>query len=290
MIYDYCILGAGISGALIAEKIESFGKSFCLIDKGRSSGGRLSCKRMGSIYFNHGLQSFDCNLQNRKWIKELIEEKSLSKLAPYKILVPANQVVKKILRQIPVHTNEEIVKITYQNSLFSIQSKSDTEWSAKKVICTFPAPQALKVFGNHLTAQQSTLLESFLYTKRLICFTDTKIAQDLNSDYKIDISADFSMISFSEKVSEKYFEQSDTEIKINLKNNYSNLFINTEMEQLTIKKWRYANCNHPLLQKHIVDKNNHLFLIGDYFGAPTDTSLERTISSAESIFNLLEHR
>ena len=290
MIYDYCILGAGISGALIAEKIESFGKSFCLIDKGRSSGCRLSCKRMGSIYFNHGLQSFDCNLDNRKWIKDLINEKSLSELAPYKILVPANQVVKKILRQILIHTNEEIVKITYQNSLFSIQSKSDAEWSAKKVICTFPAPQALKVFGNHLTAQQSTLLESVQYTKRLICFTDTKIAQDLNSDYKINTSADFSMISFSEKISEKYFEQSDVEIILNLKKNYSNLFINTEMEQLTIKKWRYANCNHPLLQKHIVDKNNHLFLIGDYFGTPTDTSLERTISSAESIFNLLEHR
>ena len=95
---------------------------------------------------------------------------------------------------------------------------------------------------------------------------------------------------FSEKVSEKYFEQSDTEIKINLKNNYSNLFKNTEMEQLTIKKWRYANCNHPISQKYMACKSSHLFLIGDYFGAPTDTSLERTISSAESIFNLLEHR
>ncbi len=288
MIFDYCILGAGISGSLIATKIESLGKSFCLIDKGRSVGGRLSCKRMGSIYFNHGLQSLDCNIQDRTWIKELIKDKSLSETAPYKILIPANQVVKKILNNIPTLTNEEIVNINYLNSIFSLQSKSGNEWAAKKVICTFPAPQALKIFNNHLTSEQSTLLESVSYTKKLICFTDSKITQDINTDYTINQSADFSMISFSKNISEKYFELPDNEILIHLKKNFYDLFKFTEIEQLQLKKWRYVNCESSILQKYLVNKSNNLYLTGDYFGLQSDSSLERTISSAEFIFNLLE--
>ena len=74
MIYDYIILGAGISGALVAAELHLSNASVLVIDKGRSVGGRLSCKRIGDTSFNHGLQNFQCNIQNRKWISDLIAQ------------------------------------------------------------------------------------------------------------------------------------------------------------------------------------------------------------------------
>lgn len=290
MIYDYCILGAGLSGALIAAKIKSLNKNFCLIDKGRSSGGRLSCKRIGSVSFNHGLQSFDCDSENRPWIYKMIDEKFLAVSRPHRILVPANQIVKKLLMEIPVLTNEEIVSVTQQGSSFIVKSKSGSEWVTKKVICTFPAPQAVKLFGDsQLSQQQSYLLQTVIYTKKIICFVDTEISKDENPDYAIEQLGQFSMITFSDQVSEKYFEVSDLDITANLKNDYGSLFRSTECVQMNLKKWRYANCKQPVLPTYLSNEQKTLFFVGDYLGSIETTSLERTVFSAEAIFSLLEH-
>ena len=222
--------------------------------------------------------------------KNLIDDKFLAETPPHQILVPANQIVKKILMEIPVLTNEEIVSVMPQDSLFLVKSKSGAEWAANKVICTFPAPQALKIFGtHHLTGQQSALLQTVLYTKKIICFVETKIVKDFSPDYTIEQISDFSMITFSDQVSEKYFEHSDLETITNLKKDYANLFSFTDCQHMNIKKWRYAVCNRPISQNYLSNDVNTLFLVGDYLGPKETTSLERTIRSSEAIFSLLEH-
>lgn len=291
MIYDYCVLGAGLCGALVATKLKSLDKSFCIIDKGRSVGGRLSCKRIGSISFNHGLKYFDCSSENRAWVIGLIDDNLLAKSQPHEILVPANQIVKKILTDIPAQTSEEIFSITQQGTLFFIKSKSGVEWITKKVICTFPAPQALKVLGDSLlAADQINLLRTVDYTKKIICFVETELIKSTSPDYAIEQSGKHSMITFSDQVSEKYFELLDAEIVARLKNDYENLFKLTKSDQINIKKWRYANCKQSIALNYLSNKQKTIFLAGDYLGANKDSSIERTICSAETIVSLLEHR
>ena len=113
--------------------------------------------------------------------------------------------------------------------------------------------------------------------------------KDFSPDYKIEQVADFSMITFSDQVSEKYFEHSDLETITNLKKDYANLFSFTDCQHMNIKKWRYAVCNRPISQNYLSNDVNTLFLVGDYLGPKETTSLERTIRSSEAIFSLLEH-
>ncbi len=287
MIHDYLVLGAGISGALICEKIKALDKSFVLVDKGRSPGGRFSCKRMETIYFNHGLQEFNCNFAQHPWVNALIEDRLIEPSKPYKILVPANQIIKKILQQTPVCINQEITSVVESDTTLEVTSKSGQRWVAKKIICTFPAPQALKIFSFILTPHQKNLLESVKYLKKIIIFTDAQIHPLIHSDYQIQQKDKYTMICFSEKISDLYFDQSDSEIVVNLKNIFSDLFQFVNSQQMAVKKWRYSTCSQAVPAKHLVNQNNNLFLVGDYFGQSVDSSLERTLSSAESIFSLL---
>jgi len=54
------IVGAGISGAICASKLRSRGVDVVVFDKGRSPGGRMSCRRADTGHrFDHGVPGFD---------------------------------------------------------------------------------------------------------------------------------------------------------------------------------------------------------------------------------------
>lgn len=52
------IIGAGLSGLVAAETLQSAGVEVVVIDKGRSPGGRLATRRIGTATLDHGAQFF----------------------------------------------------------------------------------------------------------------------------------------------------------------------------------------------------------------------------------------
>ncbi len=287
MTYDYVVLGAGISGALVAAQLRHLNKSVMVIDKGRSVGGRLSCKRMGDASFNHGLQNFECSLQNRKWATDLIDESIIAKDFPHKILVPANQIVKKVLGSCPVTIATEIQSIKLKNSVYYITCSQQRKWRAKKIICTFPTVQTLKLVSSLLSPENIAALKNVVYKKKLICFVASPLPIPSCADFSVEYSKNYQMITFAEKISTNYFELTDLEIIDVLQKMLIPTHDGIESNCITVKKWRYALCTQPIEQKFMLSQNNSLMLIGDAFGNPADSSLERAISSAESILGFL---
>ncbi len=55
---DVIIIGAGLSGLTAAERLAANGRSVLVVDKGRSVGGRLATRRIGSAVLDHGAQFF----------------------------------------------------------------------------------------------------------------------------------------------------------------------------------------------------------------------------------------
>ncbi|MCU0279728.1 MAG: NAD(P)-binding protein [Candidatus Nanopelagicales bacterium] len=52
------IIGAGLSGLAAADELEAAGVDVAVVDKGRSPGGRLATRRIGTATLDHGAQFF----------------------------------------------------------------------------------------------------------------------------------------------------------------------------------------------------------------------------------------
>ncbi|MFN8213847.1 MAG: FAD-dependent oxidoreductase [Candidatus Nanopelagicales bacterium] len=52
------IIGAGLSGLVAAQELQAAGVEVALVDKGRSPGGRLATRRIGTATLDHGAQFF----------------------------------------------------------------------------------------------------------------------------------------------------------------------------------------------------------------------------------------
>ena len=53
------VVGAGISGSVVARTLHSEGVNVTLVDKSRGAGGRLSTKRTAVGRFNYGAPDFE---------------------------------------------------------------------------------------------------------------------------------------------------------------------------------------------------------------------------------------
>ena len=53
---DYCIIGGGVSGCLMAQRLTEAGHTVQLFEKARGLGGRLCHRRSAHGRFLHGLQ------------------------------------------------------------------------------------------------------------------------------------------------------------------------------------------------------------------------------------------
>lgn len=54
----YAVIGAGISGLLLARRLQADGASVVVLEKSRGYGGRLATKRVGEAVFDQGAQFF----------------------------------------------------------------------------------------------------------------------------------------------------------------------------------------------------------------------------------------
>jgi renalase len=52
------VVGAGISGLLVAKTLNEKGWAVTVLDKGRGVGGRMATRRIGRGNFDHGAQFF----------------------------------------------------------------------------------------------------------------------------------------------------------------------------------------------------------------------------------------
>ena len=52
------VIGAGLSGLMAAKSLQVQGHKVLVVDKGRSVGGRLATRRIGTATLDHGAQFF----------------------------------------------------------------------------------------------------------------------------------------------------------------------------------------------------------------------------------------
>ena len=162
---DFCVLGSGISGSIIAN-ILSKKYSVCVLDKAKGIGGRSSNKKIKNLgSFDHGLQYFSSeNEKFYKFLKPFVKKKVLKEWLGvhldfnFKKNVNTTKIIgsrgnndlnKFLLKNINKKLNSEVYKVEKTNNFWSIFCSNETILS-KNLIVTFPFLQSKRLLRNYL--------------------------------------------------------------------------------------------------------------------------------------------
>ena len=161
MVSDVLIVGAGISGLVAANAIQNAGYSVTVVDKGRSTGGRLATRRIQNGKADHGAQFFTVRSdlfqqQVDTWLdKNLVgiwghgwSDGSAMETKPdghprYMTYGGMNQLAQDLAKPLTdVHLNCKISEIAYSDNLWQLTNDSGEVFEATILLMTPPVPQS----------------------------------------------------------------------------------------------------------------------------------------------------
>lgn len=162
MSTDVIIIGAGLSGLVAAQQLKAAGKSFLILDKGRSVGGRLATRRIGDGLADHGAQFFtvrtdEFRSQVDQWLaNDLVyiwghgwSDGSLKRTTNdghprYVTKGGMNSLAKDLASSLnQIHVNTKVNRINWHDDLWHVTDTEGTIFQAKQLIMTPPVPQTL---------------------------------------------------------------------------------------------------------------------------------------------------
>lgn len=201
---DVIVIGAGIAGLMAARILESKGASVTIIDKGRSVGGRLATRRIGTGLADHGAQFFTVRTPEfqkyvDQWLKDRViyvwshgwSDGSLKPPSPeqghprYATYGGMNVLAKHIARNLKdIRLETRMVTATRDEHGWVFQDEEGNIFVSKAVIMTPPVPQSLTILedgATMLNPSDQTALENITYAPSLtgIFWIDGKVTLPL---------------------------------------------------------------------------------------------------------------
>jgi len=197
------IIGAGISGLICAEGLQTMGFQVLVLDKSRGIGGRLATRRLHNTCVDHGLPYLmkgkdgdqilniiidnlcenqiiepwkgeiyelkaDNSLEISAAVKRYFAKEGITSVAKY---FTKNELIKENL---PIKKEAKVIKIskdTDDNWLLSLEN-SEEKIRAKYVVFAIPAPQILMLIENspdlNLSQELIDQLAAVTYHPRLV--------------------------------------------------------------------------------------------------------------------------
>lgn len=283
------IIGAGLSGALIAYNFRKNKIDHQLIDKGRGAGGRFSTRRTPTSFLNHGSQYFPRNRhESDDWFISWRHDKLITETENgWKINGKSSDLIKSLLLDSELILYEKVISLSYleHENQFNIKTQSGASFNSEKIILTCPAQQSLDLTSRYLNEKQATMLKSVRYKKQLILFTKKRLPvySSITPQYEIRSCSDQSMLRFDPETSEFLFEKPDTEIIIELLKLVSSIDIKLGPHDVDLKKWRYAYSNYALSSPYIQADKLPLYIVGDGFCSDFRYGAERALESSFSL-------
>ncbi len=158
------VIGAGLSGLSAAHLLKDHAE-IILFEKARGVGGRMSTRRAGPYFFDHGAQYFTARTKpfqdfiqplidqsiierwNARYFKfdgsHILERRNWSDEEPRYVGVPGmNKVAKYLAEGLNVYINTRIVSIEHDGKWQLSDDKGENYYGFDWVICTSPSPQA----------------------------------------------------------------------------------------------------------------------------------------------------
>lgn len=204
------IIGTGITGLRAGlELLMSHEFHITFFEKSKSVGGRVATRRFPTGFVNHGAQHFD-------HVHEVLKTDPQSLLFNHNFnFVDGATNLPKQMRDV-LATYEDLISFQFNSKVLRVSDSGECTFDHENkkfdyVLITAPVPQVQEMLGENI-------LSHIIYTKKILF---------ISANQRHELSDEFS---------EKYFEESDDIIRLEAEK-----LLNTNLSDLDLKKWRYAN-------------------------------------------------
>jgi predicted NAD/FAD-dependent oxidoreductase len=291
--YDIAIIGAGISGTLIANN--TVNKKVILLEKSKGLGGRVASRRLGGHIFDHGARQVKVE---HRFIKELVTLGLKNNLLKeesqiFKANQGINQWIKYLLRNNEVH-KECLVSKIYKNNKGTIELRDENnhiQAIANNVVITAPANQAKQILEN--SNYETSFLNKASYSKNIqylvivknIIKENSLVWNYFNCYQETMLTEGFSYhLELREPYISGLFEQEKEDIITHFQ--YILQSNNIDITESHLHKWRYSQVITTVPDKYqSIFARDNIYLAGDYFYG---NDLNAAAQSVENILHYLQ--
>ena len=317
---DVMIIGAGMSGLMAANQLQHAGiRNFRMFDKGKSPGGRLATRRIGSGRFDHGAQFMTAHTSSfqaliNDWLaSEWIFPWYHNNHARYAASDGMSRLAKQLAQSIPASYSCKVEQISqtndgYRTHVRNLETDQVDEWVSRGVILTAPLPQTLDLLDKGMISLPEDirkLLESVKYAPCIglllllrdpIDWVDGHLYEPIpgliswvaNNQQKGISEATAITIHLSAGWSREHYQDEDERIFMQLMPALDNLFgenVRAQIIEQQVKRWKYAQAYSMIEAPFIsVGTDFPLVLAGDAFGGSSSSSskIEHAVLSGQS--------
>jgi renalase len=169
---DIVIIGAGLTGLLLARELQKNGRRPLLLEKSRGPGGRMSTKRVEGAVFDQGAQFFTARTPRfaaeiESWCEAGIAA-PWPDGAPYRYVGrPAmNAVGKHLSNGLEIRRETKVLAVKRNAEAWEISVENQPTLHSRELVLTAPVPQSLALLaagGGALPSDLSTELRGLDY-------------------------------------------------------------------------------------------------------------------------------
>jgi hypothetical protein len=302
---DHLIIGAGLSGLILAKRLKAAGANVLIVEKSKSVGGRMATRRDGDATFDHGAQfsseQFSDFFSEPLWKPWM----NLYDKPKYAVDLGINKAAKYLALGLDILCNEKAISIHRHEDESIVNFESGVQIKAKQLYLSCPVPQSLDLLKSASISYPAEL-NDVLYAKALVGLfrIETDCVDLKNLKYKEDPERGIFSVSnqlskgvsqnlaftvvMNPQFSEKFFDYTEAEIIFFIENCFTSFITNHynlsesgfSILRSQVKKWRYS---HPLTTfgtEHCAVESKKIILFGDGFAGG---SLARAAKSAMSV-------
>lgn len=284
------IVGAGISGILLAKEFVLAGLQVEIWEKSNGVGGRMATRRGDGTSWDHGAQFYTPDglllKYHRMWLDQnLVKPWPFPTEKPrYYSTLGMNALAKNLCTDLTIHKNRRLCKLVKNNSQWYAEDEQQQSSYYNEVYLTCPLPQSLILLEKN-SLEFSNSLRNIIYSKSIVALISSKIELPEIAFYKEDPNTSFFSwvdmkakglskfpawtIVANSKWSEEYWELTESLILENFKNEVSKFFLLKKFpeSEWQIKKWYYSQPLKTISsQEGFISKNPNLMITGDAFG------------------------
>lgn len=308
------IIGAGIAGLMAAEQLQNAGHDVVVVDKGKSPGGRLATRRIGSATFDHGAQFFtvrepEFDSQVQKWISEgIIREwcKGFAQHDGHTRYIGAtgmNGIAKHLAKKLDIRCNTFAFEIMRgKDSTWTTKIDDGSVFTSDALIITCPLPQTYSLLITaHVNVPEELLHCQYDRTLGLLASLDRDSAvpapggmQNPN-EYTQFVADNFQKgisqipaltVHFSPSFSEQHWDDAPEDLHQLLLNHSHQWFGGAQVIESQVKKWRFATPRTPWSER--MWQHESLVIAGDAMNGPKVEGAALSGLAAATAINALQ--
>ncbi len=297
----FLVIGAGISGLLIARILHDVGRSVRVLEKGRGFGGRMATRSIDNARFDHGAQYFtvrDPEFQTwvgrwkaagiaRKWFNKLPGDPKADGHPRYIGARGISDIAKGLSEGIQVFRETQAKELRWNDPGWTVRTDSGSVFPTDQLIITAPVPQALELLdrcGVPLPDEDIETLKTVRYEKALAVmahlngpsaipsFGGMKVKESpltwLADNQRKGISDVPAVTLHSDSAFAKTHWDSPDEVHGNLLIESAKPYLGAQVTKFTCHRWGYARPKQTYGSPFFHHSPSDLLLAGDGFGGP----------------------